>query len=142
MSERQHELQALAPILNRLPADPNARVGYELMSDALVWSDELPPDPEPHGDGWVSLRGVFRYRTTLILGKPEEKYRAGWEVLASLCPNWPGLLPERRIPDPRHVQLFEEASARLLAEWEALDARFEAHQGDAAAARTTKAIET
>ena len=43
MSDRQQESQALAPTLERLLTDPNACVHYELMADALTWSDELPP---------------------------------------------------------------------------------------------------
>ncbi len=125
MSERLKELRQLAAVLNRLPRDPEARLNYELMSDALIWSDELPAPSEREGWEANCMRGVFRFRTTLILGKPEEKFREGWELLQKLCPLWPGFLPDRQKPDPAKIRLFEESSAKLLAEWDALDAAFE-----------------
>lgn len=128
MSERLQELRALAPVLNQLSADPHARVHYELMSDALIWSDELPPDQE-----CPCLRGVFRYRTTLMLGKPEEKYREGWEILQRLCPRWPGFLPSRRESDASKLQHYEDSRARLLSEWEAVDANYAREQREIAA---------
>src|SRR4051812_37527881 len=75
MSEQSDRLRRIAPKLNALRPDPNARVNYELMSGGLVWSDELPPweelqDVEPH-----CLRGIWRYRSTLILGAAEERFR-------------------------------------------------------------------
>ncbi len=42
MSEKFDNLRKLAPILNGLQFDPNARLNYELMSDSLMWSDEFP----------------------------------------------------------------------------------------------------
>lgn len=88
----------LAPLLNKLQADPNARVNYELMSGALIWSDEFPALSEINGLDTNCLRGVFRFRTTLMLGKPEERYRTGWEALQTLCPNWPAFLPDAENP--------------------------------------------
>ena len=131
MSDHLQNLRALAPVLDRLQADPNARVNYELMSDALIWSDELPPPSEQKGGEANGMRGVFRFRTTLILGKPEERFRAGWEMLRTLCPHWPGFLAERQQPDPGRIQFFEEARAKLIEEWEALDARFEKQRSKA-----------
>jgi hypothetical protein len=66
MAERFDDLRKLAPILNQLPCDPSARVNYELMSDALIWSDEM---PSVHAsEGWEAncMRAVFRFRTSLI----------------------------------------------------------------------------
>lgn len=134
MGERQQALLAIAPVLNRLAVDPNARVQYELMSDALIWSDELPPLDEK-GVDFACIRAVFRFRTTLMLGKPDERYRSDWDLLASLCPQWPGFLPERRAPDEDRIQLFTEKRDKLLADFEALDARL----GCAPAADTSMA---
>jgi hypothetical protein len=126
MSEHQQRLRALAPHLNQLPVDPHARIHYELMSDSLVWSDELPPPSQGEGSAWNSMRGALRFRTTMILGSADERYRADWELLGRLCPHWPGLLPERRQADPSRIRLFEEARTKLLADWEALDDKYEA----------------
>ena len=120
------KLRVLAPILDRLQSDPNARLHYELMSDSLIWTDELPNHSER-----VKLvdtncmRGVFRFRTTLIIGKPEEEYRACWEQAKTLCPNWPGFLADRQTPEPARIKLYEESRVRLLAELEALDTKYE-----------------
>ena len=132
MTEILQKLREIAPFLNALHRREDARLGYELMSDSLMWSDEFPPPEE-----WKSLgldvtsgclRGIFRFRTTLMLGRPEEKFRPYWEQAQSLFPNWPGLLPERRQPDPARIQLYEESKVKALADWEALDARYESQR--------------
>jgi hypothetical protein len=69
---------------------------YDLLSDAIYWSDELPSrDVLYRFDNWEVVRFVLRYRTTLSLGSPEEEYRCYYEKSKELFPNWPGFLPER-----------------------------------------------
>jgi hypothetical protein len=131
MSDRIQELEKLAPVLDRLKADANARVFYELMSGALILSDEMPPPAEREGWECNCMRGVFRFRTTLMLGKPEEKFRGGWDHLQTLCPNWPGFLADRRNPDPARIKYYEERRAKSIEEWEALDAKFENQRAEA-----------
>lgn len=121
------KLRELAPTLNRLIADPEARVHYELFSDSLIWSDEWPPPDRPDLPGQY-LRGVFHYRTTLILGRPQERYREGWDLLAELCPNWPGFLPERRQPDAARIRLYQERRVQLHKDWEDLDVKYRQQQ--------------
>ena len=128
MTELFQALAKIAPKLAALREDPDARMHYEWMSGALVWSDELPPVEQLEPRESHCLRGVWRYRTSLILGKPEEKFRAGWEHLRALCPNWPGFADDRQRPDPVRVKCYEERSAKALADWEALDAKFEAQR--------------
>lgn len=128
MSDRSMTLRKLAPILDSLKPDPDARLTYELMSDALIWSDELPPVSDDYDTN--CLRGIFRYRTTLILGKPEEKFRARWEEARTLFPHWPGFLPERQVSDPERIRYYEEAEARLIAQWEALNAEYERRKAE------------
>lgn len=91
------DYQALAPMLNALQSDPQAMMHYDLLADALVWSDEV-PTPEKCGDIPVGaeLRGIWNYRTSLILGQPKEKYRAAWEEAMRCFPNWPGFELKRR----------------------------------------------
>jgi hypothetical protein len=128
MSDKFQDLAKIAPKLALLCEDPKARMYFELMSGALVWSDELPPVDQLEPAESHRLRGVWRYRTSLILGQPEEKFRAGWERLLALCPSWPGFLADRRKPNPERIKYYHERSATSLADWEALDARFEAQR--------------
>jgi hypothetical protein len=128
--EHSQALAKIAPKLNGLQEDPNARMNYELMSDGLVWSDEVPPWDQLELGESHCLRGVWRFRTTLMLGKPDERFRASWEHLHALCPNWPGFLADRRKPDPARIKFFEERRTKLIEEWEALDAKFERARAD------------
>lgn len=128
MSSRFERLQRIAPQLDRLREDPNARVHYELMSDSLVWSDELPPLDEFQASDSSILRGVWRYRTSLIMGVPEEKCRSAWEEAQKLFPNWPGFLPQRRLSTLRGF--FEERRAKLINCFEELDERYRRQQGE------------
>ncbi|GEM_PF-3458491 len=131
MSSRFERLQKIAPQLDRLREDPNARVHYELMSDSLVWSDELPPLDEFQASDSSVLRGVWRYRTSLIMGVPEEKCRPAWEEAQKLFPNWPGFLPQRQLPSWR--EFFIERQAKLSDHWEELDARYRRQMAEAVA---------
>ncbi len=116
-------LDKIAPKLNQLREDPNARVHYELMSGGLVWSDELPSWDQLETGESHCLRAVWRFRSSLIMGTPEEKHRASWERAQEVFPDWPGFLPQRRSAIWRET--FMEQRTKLLAEWEDLDRRFE-----------------
>jgi hypothetical protein len=130
VSERFQGLMKIAHKLNQLREDANARVHYELMSDGLVWSDELPPWSELETGESHCLRAVWRFRTSLIEEKPDERYRANWEKAQELFPQWPGFLPERHLPKWR--ELFREQRDKLVTAWEDLDAKFESQQARAA----------
>lgn len=128
MNDRFQALRNIAPKLDRLREDPNARVNYELMSDGLVWIDELPPIDELEPTECNCLRGVWRFRASLIMGSPEEKFRPAWEAAQKLFSNWPGFLRQRQLTSWR--EFFMERSAKLNADWEALDARFEKQKAE------------
>lgn len=94
-------LGQIAPYANRLTKDPASSPVYEGLSDSLLWEDEFNGlgtqlvrrkiDP---GVANV-LRFLLRYRTTVILGEPDEKLQRAWEEGYRLFPNWPGFAPER-----------------------------------------------
>jgi hypothetical protein len=93
--------EALA-ILRQTQFDPQAALGYELLSGGVTWSDE----------GLIEFAAVCRdkgcgyaghalaYRTSLIEGKPRENLRFAWEELKTRCPEWIGFRPERTGPNP------------------------------------------
>jgi hypothetical protein len=123
MSDRFEALRQIAPKLNQLHEDPRARVHYELMSDSLVWSDELPPLDQVEPSECMCLRGIWRFRSSLIMGSSEEKFRPAWEEAQKLFPHWPGFLLPRRQMSWRET--FIEQRDKLMTNWEGLDARYE-----------------
>ena len=81
---------------------PSARVFFEVMSGALVWSDEVKDVPTKVI--W-SLRPLFAFRSSLILGQPEEKGRSYWDASTSLFPRWVGFVPARAEPSPQLLEI-------------------------------------
>lgn len=122
MSDRIKDLESLAPKIGSLQVDPNARVHYELMSGGLAWTDELPALEKMSLNEIGVVRALWSFRSSLILGSPKEKYRALWEDSHRWFPNWPGFIPARQTGQWKAQ--FEELEAKGLAEWNALDHRF------------------
>jgi hypothetical protein len=92
---------------------PDAKVFYELMSGALVWSDETTDDtPTKLFD---ALRMLWAYRISLILGDPKDSYRPLWEHAESLAPNWIGFRPERRTPTLQLLKVYYRGARRFRA---------------------------
>jgi len=89
-------LRAIAPTLNALHARPDAECHHELMSNSLVWGDELPSEAALDPAAYSVLRCLFRYRTSLILGNSDQDLEPFWELGLELFPNWPGFQAERR----------------------------------------------
>ena len=94
---------------------PEAALFYELMSDALVWNDEIPDLQTGDVRDFHCLRFVFRYRTTLMLGQPDERFRRVWDEAYKLFPDWPGFDPRRQSPALRPVyeRFVEQAKADI-----------------------------
>jgi hypothetical protein len=124
------ELDYLAAKLDKLPVDPQARMGYDLFAGGLVWSDEKPDwddiVEEEQGIPTVVGLGTFRvllnHRHALILGEPAERFRELWDRAKILCPNWPGFLPgrqdsaladEARARSEASIRSFDEADERF-----------------------------
>jgi hypothetical protein len=95
------KLGEIAGPMRDLARSPDAKMFYELLSDSLVWTDEIPEVDTARVGGLRSLRYVFRFRTSLMLGAPEERYRSYWDEALALFPDWPGFAVERRSPDHR-----------------------------------------
>lgn len=97
----------------------DAVISYELMSGALLWSDEI-PDLAQRGAAIdvTCLRPLLRYRTTLILGKPEQRHEEFWSEAKRLFPDWPGFDPDRRSPELKaKFEAFEAEAMGSLDEF-------------------------
>jgi len=136
MSERFQKLRDVATVLNDLSPQADARVYFEYMSGALVWSDEYPPirEEDPNPFPVPNLRGIWAFRTSLIEEQPREKFREAWELAQSLFPNWPGFLSERR--DPSLRDLLAREREKTGDPFEELEQRWQAQQ----AARATNPV--
>ncbi len=81
-----------------LVPDRSAQPRYELLSDALIWRDEMPTSSFEWTD---VLRFAWRYRIVRL--RPEhqntephlEMMKSIWDVMKTECSTWPGFLPER-----------------------------------------------
>lgn len=84
---------------------------YEIMSGALIWSDETRSNT-PVEVMWA-LRFIVAYRTSLMLNKPREELKPMWELGLSLFPKWIGFRPERRQPTPKLLQIYRRGDVNL-----------------------------
>src|SRR5215813_628912 len=93
----EKQLDSLIPMLLKLKRDPSSEPFYDMMSDALVWEDEMlfaGLSAEQMG----CLRTIFRYRTSLIVGSPDQRFQQLWKLLTAKCPQWIGFSPSRCTP--------------------------------------------
>lgn len=80
------------------------RVFYEILSGALIWSDET-NRKTPYAVH-CALRPIVAYRTSLMLNKPQEEFKPIWDIGLSLFPKWVGFRPERRQATPKLLQIY------------------------------------
>jgi hypothetical protein len=104
-------LPEIASYLLAQKRSEQAVVKYEMFSDSLIWSDERLSVPELNTD---CLRFLFRYRTSLILGKPDERYADFWREGKRHFAGWIGFAPERTSPNSELVNLYIKEKKRLL----------------------------
>lgn len=104
-------LETHAAVLNAIcEPDPLATPCYEIMSGALVWTDEK--HPSLTSDIIFSLRQLWNFRTRCILQdeRPENDFVARCVIL---FPNWIGFLPERWIPTPAALAEYRRGDVSL-----------------------------
>ncbi|MFO0812474.1 MAG: hypothetical protein U0796_04615 [Gemmatales bacterium] len=87
------------------------KVSYEIMSGALIWSDETHSEL-PVEVIWA-LRCIVAYRTSLMLNKPREELKPMWDLALSLFPKWVGFQPERRQPSAKLMQVYRRGNVSL-----------------------------
>jgi hypothetical protein len=72
-----------------------AEISYNVQADALVWSDEYPASSKGHLSEYDCVKILLRYRTSLILGSPDQALKPYWERAMTLFPNWAGFCTDR-----------------------------------------------
>lgn len=94
----QH-LTLIAKSMEQLHEVQSERYSFDSMSAGVVWEDELPPSHKRGLAHAWGLRPIFGYRTSLILGKPDEALEEYWNLATQLFPNWVGFRCERCEPN-------------------------------------------
>lgn len=92
--------------------DPTAIVQYEMMSDGLMWSDELPALEALDFRDIAFLRVLWNHRARLVCGEPCERYREVWEQAKLAFPTWMGFAPDRCTPSTELAELFRKKQSR------------------------------
>jgi len=98
---------------------PAARVFFEVMSGALVWSDEVVKGV-PTKVVW-SLRPLFAFRSSFIVCQPQEKLRFYWDACVSLFPHWVGFVPARSKPSPQLLEILRKGKEDLACDLKNLE---------------------
>jgi hypothetical protein len=105
-------LSYIAPLMDRLIPSPESTFTYDLLSGGILWPDEFPDFRVLRTvRNWGVVRFLLRFRTTLILGHPDEELRPCWDRGQELFPSWPGFDPHRRSTSLRPAVLEIEAAA-------------------------------
>jgi len=87
------------------------KVFYEIMSGAVIWSDET-NSKTPVEVLWA-LRFIVAFRTSLMLNKPREELKPMWDLGLSLFPKWVGFRPERRQASPKLLQIYRRGDVSV-----------------------------
>lgn len=103
-------LTDLAPRMNSRKRRWWAFKQYDGLADAIWWSDEMLLWPRPNAAEDDALRSLLHFRTTLILGQPDESVRSFWTVAQASFPNWIGFAPDRTTPNPKLVEYHRRMS--------------------------------
>lgn len=107
-------LSDISDELNLLTTSDNPILGYDALADALFWSDEFPPSAVDEPERFWALQQVLRFRTTLIVGKPDDELELVWQQAKSLFPDWPGFLDERCNPNVDFERKYREYHQRAI----------------------------
>lgn len=93
----ENELATLACKLTRGLGHGVEDPVYDLMSDAFVWSDEQ-IDFHALSQGEVGvMRCLWRYRTSLVTGIKDDRFKELWSRAIALVPDWVGFAESRNV---------------------------------------------
>lgn len=103
--------EAAIAFLRESVFDPDASVGFELLSGAVHWDDERFLDffCVCNAGGPNYAKELFAYRTSLLVGHPREELQFAWDEVRVRCPEWIGFRPERVTADARWQTFVDEA---------------------------------
>jgi len=93
--EFESQFEAIAQDMNASRANPTATLGYDVLADGLIWSDEYPASLPGRSKDFECVRILLRYRTSLLFGEPDEFFQRYWELAMRLFPRWAGFEPSR-----------------------------------------------
>ena len=91
--------------LDSMPFDPKCKFQYELMSGAVIWSDEMRGNLS--SELISGLRVVWAYRSSLYLEEPRKEFEDVWNRARELFPSWPGFHESRLKPDGKVISYYK-----------------------------------
>ncbi len=117
-------LDRIASDMNQAQVVSDATVGYDVLSDALVWSDEYPHNITGRLDEFDCVKLLLRYRTTLLFGEPDADLKPYWEYAKERFPNWAGFCLVRSTRTEKlwtHYERDRKSAMRRVERFERLE---------------------
>jgi hypothetical protein len=108
-----NDLSKIAASMEGLERRADAHKFYDILSGAIIWSDELPKSAPVSLD---CLRFVLNYRTGLLIGQPEPMNKLFWEEAMRRFPKWIGFMPERVTYNPDLISYYIKERDRSLSD--------------------------
>ena len=108
------QLARIADEMDNVRESRNAEIGYDLLADAITWSDEYPSQPTRPMAEFQCLRLVLRHRTTLLLEEPDDTFKEYWDRARELFPNWAGFAPSRLLPSDELREFYRRRSKHAM----------------------------
>jgi len=106
------ELATLAGKLPRGPSRVAEEPVYDLISDAFVWNDEL-IDFQTLSQGEAgAMRCLWRYRTSLVTGVQDGRFKELWTRATVLAPSWVGFTEGRDVYSENLAQKYRELKSK------------------------------
>jgi hypothetical protein len=98
----------IASEMDHTNVNPEAVLQFDLFADALLWSDEYPPPRKDRLGDITCVRVLLRYRTTFLLGNPDQRLKPYWDQALLMFPNWAGFTPHRMKPTEELRNFYEK----------------------------------
>lgn len=105
--------------------NPEASIRYDMLADALVWSDETTDSTS--NDVFDGLRQLRHYRTHVMLNDSEPDGDV-WLHCRSLFPEWVGFLPARHKPTTELLSIYRRGD--VSSRWCLRQLEHESHAED------------